>query len=221
MSATNVNSTQYDGDVVAISGVNYTVYEYDQNGKILKARVGSAPADGIAGFSVGAEVVNTAGDQNGIRYINRGTTTSAIWMRPGLLQMAEVSITNAEMLALRATPKTLVAAPGAGKVLEFVSAVLFFDYTGAYTETADNLAVKYTDGSGAAVSETIETTGFLDATADTMTTARAKVDAIVAKSGSENKALVLHNIGDGEFGGGNAANQIRVKVLYRVHTTGF
>lgn len=139
----------------------------------------------------------------------------------GIIQWAEVSITNAEMLALRATPKTLVAAPGAGKVLEFVSAQLYFDYTGAYTETADNMAIKYTDGSGAAVSQTIEATGFVDATADTVTNALPKIDAIVAKSGSENKALVLHNTGDGEYGGGNAANAIRVKVAYRVWSTGF
>jgi hypothetical protein len=139
----------------------------------------------------------------------------------GVTQWAEVSITNAEMLALRATPKTLVAAPGAGKVLEFVSAQLYFDYTGAYTETADNMAVKFTDGSGAAVSQAIEATGFVDATADTITNALPKIDTIVAKSGSENKALVLHNTGDGEYGGGNAANAIRVKVAYRVWSTGF
>jgi hypothetical protein len=139
----------------------------------------------------------------------------------GIIQWAEVSITNAETLALRATPKTLVAAPGAGKILEFVSAQLYFDYTGAYTETSDDLAVKYTDGSGAAVSQTIDVTGFVDATADTIINALPKINALVAKSGSENKALVLHNTGDGEYGGGNAANAIRVKVAYRVWSSGF
>ncbi len=140
---------------------------------------------------------------------------------PSTIQYAEVTITNAQMVALRATPKTLVAAPGAGKVLEFISATLFFDYTAAYTESADNMAVKYENGSGAAASQAIEATGFVDATADTMTTAMAKIDAIVAKTGCENKVLVLHNTGDGEFGGGNAANVVRVKTAYRVHTTGF
>lgn len=137
------------------------------------------------------------------------------------LRYAEVSLTNAEMLALRATPKTLVAAPGAGKVIQFISAVLLFDYTGAYTESDDNMAVRYTNGSGVIVSDTIESTGFVDATADTATFARAKVDGIVAKTGSENQALVLHNTGDGEFGGGNAANAVRVKVAYRIVPTGF
>lgn len=140
---------------------------------------------------------------------------------PATIKYAEVSLTNAEMLALRAAPKTLVAAPGAGLVNIFISATLFFDYTGAYTESADNLAVRYTDGSGTIVSQAIEATGFVDATADTMTTAMAKIDVIAAKTACENKALVLHNTGDGEFGGGNAANVVRVKVSYRVVASGW
>ena len=139
----------------------------------------------------------------------------------GIVQYAEVSLTNANMLNLRATPITLVAAPGAGYYNEFIAATLFFDYTGAYTETADNMAIRYTDGSGTIVSQAIEATGFVDATADTATNALPKIDAISAKTACENKALVLHNTGDGEYGGGNAANAVRVKVAYRRWTTGW
>lgn len=139
------------------------------------------------------------------------------------IKYAAVALTNANIKALRATPITLVAAPGVGKVLEFVSVVLFLDYgTNVLTESDDNLAVKYVDGSGAAASETIEMTGFIDAAADTMTVGIAKNDVIVAKTGCTNCALVLHNTGSGEFGG-NAGNDtlLRAKVAYRVHTTGW
>jgi hypothetical protein len=148
-------------------------------------------------------------------------TGNGAYAESPMLRVAEVEITNAEMLALRATPKTLVAAPGAGKVLEFLSIYLFFDYTAVYTESADNMAVKYTDGSGVAVSTTIEATNFVDATADTATRGIAVLDGIVAKTGCDNKALVLHNTGDGEYGGGNAANVIRARVTYRVHSPGW
>lgn len=203
--------------------------EVDSNNDVSRCKGTVTITDGGSGYAVGCRYIKTNGTAGTVEYVNEGSNTScdfnAVVTRSsavvGDMQYAEVSLTNAEMLALRATPKTLVAAPGTGKVLEFVSAVLLFDYTGAYTETADNMAVKYTDGSGAIVSETIEATGFVDATADTMTNAIAKADVIVAKSGSENKALVLHNTGDGEYGGGNASNAIRVKVAYRVHTTGF
>lgn len=136
------------------------------------------------------------------------------------LQWATVNVTSAELLALRATPKTLVDAPGAGFLLEFVSAVLMLDATAtAYAENAggSNLGVRYTNGSGAKVSSDIESTAFIDQTADTMTTAVAIKDAIVAKSASENKALVLHNIGAGELVTGTGT--LRVAVSYRIHKT--
>ncbi|MBM3540385.1 MAG: hypothetical protein FJX55_21505 [Alphaproteobacteria bacterium] len=40
------------------------------------------------------------------------------------LKYSDVLISNAELKALRAAPKTLVAAPGTGKVLEFLSGAL-------------------------------------------------------------------------------------------------
>jgi len=126
----------------------------------------------------------------------------------------EVAITTAQMLAIRATPVTLVAAPGTGKVLQFLGATLIYDFAAAYTESTDNLAVKYTNGSGVAVSETIETTGFLDATADRMIQSIPIKDALM----TANAALVLHNTGDGEFGG--SGSPVLVKILFAVHTTG-
>lgn len=132
----------------------------------------------------------------------------------------EVTITTAELLALRATPKTLVAAPGAGLFLEFVSLALLLDFnTIGYTETADNAAVRYTDGSGVIVSQAIEMTGFIDQVADTMTMGLPKIDPIAAKAGCENKALVLHNTGDGEWAAGNSP--VRAKISYAVHVTGW
>lgn len=137
-----------------------------------------------------------------------------------LIQYRTVVIPHHEVLTLRATPKTLVLAPGAGKVLEFVSAVLELDYSGgvAYTETDDNLAIKYTNGSGAAVSQAIEATAFISATATTLTTALPKIDAIVASVNAINKPLVLHNTGNGEYEGGAVGNGLRVRLAYRVHT---
>jgi hypothetical protein len=223
------DQVQTIGQTTTINSQSVVVTERNAAGKVTCCYGTVSVTDGGAGYAKGCFYVKTDGSGGTTLYINEGSTSSCDFNAlqsansgiAGSVQYAEVALTNAEMLALRATPKTLVAAPGAGKVLEFISAVILFDYTGAYTETADNMAVKYTDGSGAIVSETIEATGFVDATADTMTTAIAKADVIVAKSGSENKALVLHNTGDGEYGGGNAANAIRVKVAYRLHNTGF
>lgn len=134
---------------------------------------------------------------------------------PSVIQYAEVAVTAAEMLALRATPKSLVAAPGAGYVLEFISALFIYDYTAAFTETTDNLNVRFTDVSGVVASLTLETTGLLDATSDQIRTISPLATDITPVA---NSPLVLHNDGNGEFGG--TGSPCRVKVAYRVHATG-
>lgn len=133
-----------------------------------------------------------------------------------LVQYATVEISSAEILALFTTPKTLVAAPGAGNLLEFISLLLAYDYgTVVYTiGTATDLQVKYTDASGAAVSTTQAVTGMIDQATDQLR-AIDKVGTTVTPV--VNAALVLTlavanpTLGDGT---------IHAKVAYRTHATG-
>ena len=132
------------------------------------------------------------------------------------VQYAELDISAAEILALFTTPKELVAAPGAGKLLEFISLLLAYDFnTTAYTiGTATDLQVKYTDAAGAAVSTTEAVTGFLDGVADDL---RSLDKLEVSVTPVVNAALVLTlavanpTLGD---------SPIHAKVAYRVHATG-
>lgn len=90
-----------------------------------------------------------------------------------VLQYAAVTIPTASVLTLNSVPYTILAAPGAGKVNIFHDAMIVLDYnSAAYAGIAagEDLAVRYTDGSGATVSTTLETTGFLDATSDQIRT---------------------------------------------------
>jgi hypothetical protein len=176
----------------------------------------------LVGNGTTAVSVALSGDatitSGGVLTIANSAITSAK-MSEAVLKVVKVTLTNAEIKALRATPKTLVAAPGANKVVEFVSAILKLKAgANVLTESGANLAVKYTDGSGVAVSQTIEATGFVDATVNTYTSADKKIDAIVAASGAENKALVLHNVGGGEIAGNVAADAtMEVYISYKVH----
>ena len=176
-----------------------------------------------AAFASGSVVEDAlAEDAVSADKIADSAVTSAA-MDASLIKYAMVSLTSAQVKALRATPATLVAAPTAGYLTEFIKIYLFLDYgSNGFTESTDNLAVKYTDGSGTTVSETIEMTGFIDQTADTMTSAGPAAQAILAKTACQAKALVLHNTGDGEIAG-NAANDsvLHVRVVYRVHPTGW
>lgn len=152
--------------------------------------------------------------------INNGAVTSPK-LAQAVLQVDTISLTNVNIKALNASPKELVAAPGAGKVIEFVSAMMVLDYgSDVLTESADNMAIEYDDGSGLAVTGVIESTGFIDAAADTIKTIIATEIANDDAADMVNKNLVLVNNGDEFAGNATADTTIKVVVSYRVHTTG-
>lgn len=132
----------------------------------------------------------------------------------GLLgvRYVDVTVTTGQLLALNATPKTLVAAPGAGKLLMFHRALLFLDYNSAAYDgiaAGEDLSFKYTNGSGAQVAS-VEATGFLDATADALRIAQPDV---AAPTPVANAALVLHML-TGEIATGNSP--LIVRTFYSV-----
>jgi hypothetical protein len=128
-----------------------------------------------------------------------------------LYEPGPVTIPAASVATLRATPYELVAAPGAGKVIQLVSGLLMIDYgTVAYTESADNLEIRYTNASGAIVS-LLEMTGFITLTADGYLQVVPLKDVLLVA----NAKLVLFNNGDGEFGNSGDSPLIW-KGLYRV-----
>jgi len=137
-----------------------------------------------------------------------------------MLRKAVVAIAYTDVDGLMGTPQSLIATPGASSMIEFVSAVIALDYSGtAYTESDDNLAIRYTDGDGVIVSEAIEATGFADATADTVLFVSPLADgtnSIVAETAAVNQALVLDNTGNGEWATGTSP--IVVIIYYRIHT---
>ena len=133
-----------------------------------------------------------------------------------IVKYAAVEITSAEILALFTTPKSLVAAPGAGYALDFISLQLAYDYsTTVYTLTSvTNLQVKYTDGSGAAASVLVAAAGILDQATDQI----RLLDKIeLSTTPVVNAALVL------TVGGANptaGVGTLHCKVVYRVLATG-
>ncbi|MDB4726195.1 hypothetical protein OAF54_02070 [bacterium] len=180
-------------------------------------KMASKKAAGLAQMATTAQM-NTATRDD--RVVNPLSLEARLVAREGIMQYADVTITSAQVLLLATTPIELVAAPGASKILKFMGAVLKLDYggTNAFTETADNLTIKYVNAAGAAASQAIECTGFIDATADTYTTAEPVIDAIVAATAIENKALVLDNINDNFGGNAGDDNSLIVRCFYQIVT---
>lgn len=134
-----------------------------------------------------------------------------------VINIAEVTVSSAELLALAASPKTVVADPGDGYVLEFISAILILDKGAtAYDDAAadGDLVIRYTDGSGAIASTTLDADGFIDGATDQIRTLKPITTDLTPVASSP---LVLDNTGD-EFTGGDGV--LRVKVAYRIYPTG-
>ena len=133
-----------------------------------------------------------------------------------------VELSNADIKALRATKKELVATPGAGYFVEVVSVALILDYgTNVLSESEDNLVVEYAT-SGDDITAAIEMTGFIDQVADTvMIVGPTNPLAANAAADMASNAVQLFNTGDGEFGDNAGADTtMTVKIAYRIHATG-
>lgn len=128
-------------------------------------------------------------------------------------------ITSAQLLALNATPQTIVPAPGAGYALIFEGALARKPAGTAYSGIAagEDLSVKYTDASGAEVAQ-CETTGFLDQATDQIRWIRPHTAASGPSQITpvENAPLVLHML-VGEIAGGTS--DLELEVHYRVVRT--
>jgi len=210
------------GRTQTVGGTSVRVFERDNAGLVLLATGTTVPTAAGAGYAKGCRFIKTNATTGADAvFLNAGTTASCAFVTSGSIRTDTVQITNAQIKALRATAKTLVAAPGANLILEFMSAVIINNGgTNALTESTANLVVRYTNTTGAIVSETIESTGFIDQTAATISNAIPKMDAIVAAASGVNKALVLHNVGAGEIAG-NAALDVTLTVVisYRIVPT--
>jgi len=184
-------------------------------GTVTRGDVLTSDADGkgvttviVAGtpiyYGAIAEVSGVAGDIIPVK-----VACGVVGNDTGILT-ANVTISAAELLALNAAPKSLVAAPGAGKALILVDAQLMLDYaTTAYDGIAagEDLEIRYTNGSGQLVA-TIETTGFLDATADAYR--HIYPAAAAAITPVANAALVM-DLASGEIATGNSPLKVRVR----------
>ncbi len=132
------------------------------------------------------------------------------------------TITSAQLLALNATPRTIVPAPGSGLAVIVRRMALRKAAGVAYAGVAagEDLVAKYTDGSGQQVTGQVETTNFLD-----QTTAQIRLVHAVAASAAvaditpvANAAVVLQLL-SGEITTGDT--DLIVKVWYDIINTTF
>ena len=132
---------------------------------------------------------------------------------------ATVSVSNAEIQALNATPKTLIAAPGAGKLIVVQDVEFFHDFgTAAFDSITGNPTVEYATSG---VDICTVPNDFLDnVLADATYFANCGLTAAIAAAdvtASANKAVQLSNSNAIGVTGG-ATGTMKVRLTYKVVT---
>lgn len=137
-------------------------------------------------------------------------------------------MTNAQAKAFRATPVTIVAAPGAGKVIVPVSCLISLIYggTNAFVQggAGDNFSLKLKDSGGA-----ILMSGGIGAFTQNTTSAfslmvpglAAGSSSNITKANGDNQPLVVHNQAAAELtGNAGADNTFLLTLTYLIQPSG-
>ena len=139
-------------------------------------------------------------------------------------RVADRTVTTAQLLALNATPISVIPAPGAGYANVLDAVILYLPAGTAYAGIAagEDLAFKYTDGSGQECFSRVETTGFLDQTTAQMryvtgaSAAFAGVPTDALATPTANAAIVIQVL-TGEITTGTS--DLKLRLFYRVIPT--
>jgi len=191
----------------------------DQNGLIVIGSCVGTPPTTPNTFAKGAMIIQTdLGTNNNFQ--NTGTTASPVWslnqaglipsaqLSPDTVQTASVALSSAQILALNATPVTIIPAQGAGTVI-VVTNVLFKMVTTA-TAYASGGVVTFQYAGGNAVTNNIAAT-VVTAGAGTSYTVRDGIDVTAA---ANTGITVTNATGAFTTGTGTAV----ISISYRVAT---
>ena len=137
----------------------------------------------------------------------------------GKIYERQITVSAAEIKDLNGSPKELVPAPGADRVIEFISAVIKHNAGAAFVEpdTPDDCVIRYSDAGGQAVTADITALGFLTVTDDEIRIIPHNLTAMPITTDLEalkNTALQLYNP-DSDYTTGTGTLDIRV--TYRIH----
>ena len=133
--------------------------------------------------------------------------------------IARKEITTAQVLALRATPIEIVAAPGALKaiIVDHVEAFIDYNSTAYVDDAGDDLSFRYTDNSGIEVCAPIDGADFLDNAADIFAYSPGVItDAALGFVPTVNAAVVV-TVNNSEVITGNSP--IFIHLYYRIVDT--
>lgn len=181
------------------------------------ARLAKGSAANVMLMNAGATAPSWAAMSGDVTIAATGATTIGAskvlpsMVEADLIRYVDVQLTNAQMLALNATPITVLGTPGANKSVVVHRMWSWLVATaGAYTNGGGgDVALEFADGTDILVTTVA---GYLDSGSDL---GRHQAPAVAAAALVANSAVRLFKV-TGELGGGNAANSWSVRIWYSI-----
>jgi len=205
-------SVKISGEYFTIAGLTHLVFELDGSANIAWAQGTTVPVAGTAGFAIGCTYTKTNGTPSNIVWTNEGTASSCNFTAQvtgtNMLLTAITSLSSAQILALNATPVTLVAAPGAGNQIVIDNIEFKMVTTATAYSGGGNVTFQYSGGN--AVTNNIAA-AVVTAGAGTSYTIRQGIDVTAAN----NTAVTVTNA-SGAFSTGTGTAVVTTK--YRIIT---
>lgn len=190
----SLNTTDY-ADIIVGDGVPSGAYGRDASATMLYLRKDA---------STSQEALYVTGD---------GGTS---WSQAGGEQVVEVTIDNADVRTLNATPVEVIPAPGAGLAVIVEDVQWWLDYGSAAFDgnaSGEDLVLRYTDSSGSVVVDAVDESGFADATGDQLRLVKG-----VSVTPVENAAVVAHIL-SGEWYSAAGDSDLKARIRIRVVST--
>jgi hypothetical protein len=223
---TDIVSVAVSGDATLSSAGALTVSDLtiasEARGDVL--RRGAAGWERLSAKTSGQILVGDGTDIASVAVSGDVALTSAgvVTIGQNIIRQRSVTISSADIVGTSAGQLShadgyeLVPAPGAQEVIEFISAVLIYDFdTAAYTG-GGNVVVRY--AGGLQQSAVISAANSFTSAADTINTALPNSASTLTTAG---KGVGLNlTTASAITQPGTAAGVARVKVTYRIHTTG-
>lgn len=222
------------GELRLVSNILYVDAQSTGLGEALKLPPEADWRGPLYIYNVGGETIFLQ-DDAAATLMNVGPGSSAVALCDGttiklqtvgaadeVVHQAVGELSSAQILALNATPITLVNAPGTGKYIEVVSVHLWLDYNSAAyaADAAEDFAVRYNNASGSIICsvETDGGTGLLEQANDVHRILYPIGTALYAIEPEANQPVVAHML-VGEVITGDSP--IKYRVSYRIRTLEF
>lgn len=185
-------------------------------GQIIRSGASTTPSWSTATYPA------TAGTSGNVLTSDGTNWTSAAPSGASEILVAKVTLTSAQIKAIRATPIQIIAAPGAGKVIMPVNVYYYYVYAGTNAFTNGQIIAPRTVN-GATLTGLFEwglpAASLNGTTSQTMFSGVNPTGAQTTSTDVINKAVVMINLGASEITG-NAANDntLEVAIVYYIWT---